>query len=145
MSAIKVALAGLAALAGPMIYVADPVRPERQPPVSEPVRLAQAQVRPAAVHEVRPGIRVILASPFDAPGTRQEAAPVSPALGVPEVLYAQETQPVQQAGLTATVQTVTNDEPIVSKSRRVTRVSARPQRKREPRGLFAAPFFAWLR
>jgi hypothetical protein len=143
MSVTKVALAGLAALAGPMMYVADPVRPERQPPVSEPRTIAERAERPAAVREVRPGVRVILASPFDPPGTRQEAAPVSSSPGVPEVLYARQDPVPAPAVKTALGQ---ETEPVVTRSRKKVRTAARASRTRQPSGFFrSAPFFAWLR
>lgn len=146
MTATKVALAGLAALAGPMMYVADPVRPVRQPPLSAPVTLAEQSRRPAQVHAVRPGVRVILASPFDAPGTRQEAAAVSPSPGVPEVLYARDVRPGAGAVQTASVQGMPEREPAIEKPRRKVRVASHGRRMREPAGFFhAAPFFAWLR
>jgi hypothetical protein len=144
MSATKVALAGLAALAGPMMYVADPVRPERPPPISAPRTIAEKAEKPAAVHAVRPGVRVILASPFDPPGTRQEAAAVSPSPGVPEVLYARDTGAPAMAVRTAGA--AAGEETVATKARRKTRTAARVSRGRQPKGFFqAAPFFAWLR
>ena len=51
MSATKIALAGLAALSGPMIYAADPVRPVRQAPVSAPLTISEKAGRSVTVHE----------------------------------------------------------------------------------------------
>lgn len=148
MSATKVALAGLAALAGPMIYAADPVRPVRATPVSAPQTIAEKAERPATVHVIRPGVRVILASPFDPPGTRQEAAATAPAPGVPESLVSRnQTADLVTPTMRASVGDAPySDEQVVRKARKKARTASRPRRGREPAGFFqAAPFFAWLR
>jgi hypothetical protein len=143
MSATKVALAGLAALAGPMMYVADPVRPGRPPPVSAPPTLAQMAERPAPVHTVRPGVRVILASPYDPPGTKQEAAATSPSPGVPEFLYAREETP---PAAPIRVAAAAAGDKIVVKSRKKVRTASRAKRARPQGGVLqATSFFAWLR